>query len=108
MRHHLTRRKFLGTAGAIVAAAGGAWAKRPVENRVSGAKGVELNVENSALPDYSHDLERYLIRLTSEARARRKLAIDAISTPQGLVERQKLVAEQVWKMLGGPFERTPL
>jgi cephalosporin-C deacetylase-like acetyl esterase len=34
--------------------------------------------------------------------------IDAISTPQGILERQKHVAEQVWKMLGGPLERTPL
>jgi cephalosporin-C deacetylase-like acetyl esterase len=103
-----TRRGFLETAGAIVAAAGGACTRQPVANRVSGATGVELNVENAALPDYSHDLERYLIRLASEARARRKPAISAISTPQGIVERQKVVTEQVWKMLGGPLERTPL
>jgi cephalosporin-C deacetylase-like acetyl esterase len=103
-----TRRRFLETAGAIVAAAGGACARRPAVNRVSGATGVELNIESSALPDYSHDLERYLIRLASEARARRKPVISAISTPQGIAERQKVVTEQVWKMLGGPLERTPL
>jgi cephalosporin-C deacetylase-like acetyl esterase len=103
-----TRRGFLETAGAIVAAAGGACTRRPAVNRVSGATGVALNIENSALPDYSHDLERYLIRLASEARARRKPLISAISTPQGIVERQKVVTEQVWKMLGGPLERTPL
>jgi len=34
--------------------------------------------------------------------------IDAISTPQGIRDRQKAVSEQVWKMLGGPLERTPL
>src|SRR2546428_7829510 len=104
-----TRRRFLETAGAIVAAAGGGCSRRPVmETHLSGAPGVELNVEHDALPDYSHDLERYLVRSASEARERRKQAIDAISTPQGVQERQEVVTEQVWKMLGGPLERTPL
>jgi hypothetical protein len=31
-----------------------------------------------------------------------------ISTPQAIQERQRSVTEQVWKMLGGPLERTPL
>ena len=56
----------------------------------------------------SHDLERYLVRVASAARERRKHVIDAISTPQGILERQKVVTEEIWKMLGGPFERTPL
>src|SRR5262249_11060760 len=56
----------------------------------------------------SHNLERYLIRLTSEARERRKRAIDAISTPQQIRQRQEFITDQLWKMLGGPFERTPL
>src|SRR5205809_4161109 len=104
-----TRRRFLETAGAIVAAAGGGCSRRPVmETHLSGAPGVELSVEHDALPDYSHDLERYLVRLASAARERRKQIINAISTPQGILERQKVVTEQIWKMLGGPFERTPL
>jgi len=108
-RMKYTRRRFLETAGALAAAAGGACSRRPAaETRLSGAPGVELSVEHAALPDYSHDLERYLVRLASEARERRKRVVDAISTPQGIVERQKLVTEQIWKMLGGPFDRTPL
>jgi cephalosporin-C deacetylase-like acetyl esterase len=104
-----TRRDFLEAAGAIVAAAGGGCSGRPAAaNRVSGATGVELGVDGAALPDYSHDLERYLVRFASGARERRKQAINAISTPQGVQERQKVVTEQVWKMLGGPLERTPL
>src|SRR5438876_617639 len=96
-------------AGAIVAAAGGGCSTRPaMENHLSGAPGVELSVEHDALPDYSHDLERYLVRVASAARERRKHVIDAISTPQGILERQKGVTEEIWKMLGGPFERTPL
>ena len=76
-----TRRGFLEAAGAIVTAAGVGCSRRPqTADRVSGATGVELSVENAALPDYSHDLEQYLVRLASEARVRRKQAIDAIST----------------------------
>ena len=104
-----TRRHFLEAAGAIVAAAGGACSGRPTaDTRLSGAPGVELSVNEAALPDYSHDLERYLVRLAAEARERRKQIVDAISTAEAVSERQKTVTEQIWKMLGGPFERTPL
>jgi hypothetical protein len=104
-----TRREFLEAAGVIVAAAaGGCSARPPSTTHLTGAKGVELHVDTGALPDYSHDLERYLVRLASDARARRKQVMDAISTPQGILDRQKAVTEQVWKMLGGPLERTPL
>src|SRR5262245_20121478 len=103
-----TRREFLEAAGAIVAVAAGG-CSRPASSttQLAGAKGVELRVENGGLPDYSHDLERYLVRLAGDARARRKQVIDAISTAQGIRERQNTVTEQVWKMLGGPLERTP-
>ena len=104
-----TRRGFLQAAGAVVAAAGSNCSRQPATAiRLSGATGVELSVENAALPDYSHDLERYLVRVANEARQRRKQLIDAISTPQAILERQRSVSEQVWKMLGGPLERTPL
>src|SRR5438067_10888613 len=67
-----TRRDFFEAAGAIVAAAGGGCSRRPAAaSRVSGATGVELGVEGAALPDDSHALERYLVRLASDARARR-------------------------------------
>jgi len=106
-----TRRGFLRAAGAIVAAAGHGCSRQPGSSpgaSLSGATGVELRVENAALPDYSRDLERYLVRLAGEARARRKQTIDAISTAQGIQQRQKDVVDKVWKMLGGPLDRTPL
>src|SRR5262249_55214037 len=104
-----TRRRFLEAAGAIVAAAGhGCSRQATTATNRSGATGVELGVGNAALPDYAHELERYVVRLASDARARRKQALDAISTPQGILDRQKTVTEQVWNMLGGPLERTPL
>src|SRR4029079_3059705 len=99
-----TRRRFLATTGAVAAAAGFgrsvALAQQSV-NRQQGAPGVDLNVDVAALPDYSRDLEKYLIRLTTEARDRRKRIINAISTREQVVERQKSVVAELWKMLGG-------
>ena len=108
-----TRRKFLATTGALGAAAGftrsaGAARQASAGSGQAGAPGVELSVDVAALPDYSRDLERYLIRLTNDARERRKRVIDAISTRQEVLDRQKYVVGELWKMLGGPLDRTPL
>src|SRR4051812_24488078 len=106
-----TRRRFLETTGALAAAAGfgpGIGVREQAGNRPQGAPGVELNVDVAALPDYSRDLERYLIRLTNEARERRKRIINAISTRQQVLERQKSVVAELWRMLGGPLDKTPL
>src|SRR6266516_582124 len=107
-----TRRDFLEAAAAVavVGIGGSAGCSKPIApvNRLSAAPGVELGIDDAALPDYSHDLERYLIRVSDEARARRKQVINAISTRQAIVDRQEAVVDEVWKMLGGPFERTPL
>jgi cephalosporin-C deacetylase-like acetyl esterase len=106
-----TRRQFLELTGTAAAAAGFG---RPLDSagqsagHPSGAPGVELNVESAALPDYSRDLERYLVRLANEARERRKRIIDGVSTRQQVLDRQKAVVADLWKMLGGPLERTPL
>jgi cephalosporin-C deacetylase-like acetyl esterase len=106
-----TRRSFL--EATVVGVAG---LRRPAASlrqsstgsRQAGAPGVELNVDVAALPDYSRDLERYLIRLSDEARLRRKHVIDAISTRQDVLDRQRSVVAELWKMLGGPPNRNPL
>ncbi len=106
-----TRRRFLEATGALAAAARlGAHdiLAQSSTNRPFGAPGVDLKTDFAALPDYSHDLEKYLIRLSNEARQNRKRIIDAISTRQGVLDRQKVVVADLWKMLGGPFEKTPL
>src|SRR4051812_8137054 len=105
-----TRRRFL----EITSALGGAaafgrstgLAQQAVERQ--GAPGVQLNVDVAALPDYSRDLERYLIRLSNDARDRRKQIMNAISTREQVLARQKSVVTELWKMLGGPLDRTPL
>jgi cephalosporin-C deacetylase-like acetyl esterase len=105
-----TRRDFLEAAAAAAGIGGSVGCSRPSTpvDRLSGAPGVELNLDDAALPDYSHDLEKYLIRVTNDARDRRKQAINAISTRQEITNRQTMVIDNVWKMLGGPFERSPL
>jgi cephalosporin-C deacetylase-like acetyl esterase len=108
-----TRRRFLETTGALTAAAGlgrpvGSFRQSSVGSRQAGAPGVKLNVDGAGLPDYSRDLERYLVRLSNDARERRKRVINAISTRQEVLDRQKMVAAELWKMLGGPLDRTAL
>ena len=108
-----TRRRFLETTGALAAAAGlarpaGSLKQPSAGSRQAGAPGVELNVDGAALPDYSRDLERYLVRLSNDARERRKRVINTISTRQEVLDRQKMVVAELWKMLGGPLDRTPI
>ena len=108
-----TRREFIGSTGLVVGAAGlhgcaGDAGQREAPHRPSAAPGVTLNADGAALPDYSRDLERYLVRLANEARERRKHIVNAISTRQQVVDRQTAVVAELWKMLGGPLERTPL
>ena len=64
--------------------------------------------DGAGLPDYSRDLERYLVRLANEARERRQRVVQAITTRQGLLDRQKAVVSELWKMLGDPPEKGPL
>ena len=108
-----TRRTFLEAAAAAVAAsrlAPPALARqRGPEKRIAGAPGVDLALDGAeALPDYSRDLARYLVRFAREARERRKQAVDAIHTRGQVIARQKTVVAELWKMLGGPIEPTPL
>ena len=46
--------------------------------------------------------------MSNEARERRKRIIDAISTRQAVLDRQKTVVAELWNMLGGPLDRAPL
>jgi cephalosporin-C deacetylase-like acetyl esterase len=109
-----TRRTFLKTSSAGLAAVG---LPRSIGNaqttpasapRLQGAPGVELMTQDTSLPDYSHDLERYLVRLASEARARRTKIVSAVATRQQALDRQKHIVQELWTMLGGPLERGPL
>ena len=109
----LSRRRFLECTGAVVAGTGlglpaRAAGQSPPPRPITGAPGVELKVNGAGLPDYSHDLERYLVRLANDARERRQRVIQAIATPQDVVNQQKTVVAELWKMLGDPPAKTAL
>ena len=107
-----TRRRFFEITGGVAAAGVGrrvgSLQTSSAGSRQAGAPGVELNVDGAALPDYSRDLERYLVRLASDARERRKRVINAISSRQDVLDRQQMVIAELWRMLGGPLDRHPL
>ena len=105
-----SRRTFLQATGTLASAAslGPSLALAQQAAKGQGAPGVQLNVNLAALPDYSRDLEHYLIRISNEARERRKQIVNAISTRDQVLQRQKNVVSELWKMLGGPLDRTPL
>jgi cephalosporin-C deacetylase-like acetyl esterase len=105
-----TRRSFFEAAAVALTAAAGfsGGSRRLFAQGLSGAPGVELSLDGARILDYSRDLERYLVLVTREAHDRRKQFINAISTRQQVLDRQKTVVDEVWKMLGGPFEKTPL
>ncbi len=109
-----TRRDLFRTTGLGVLAAGvGEWlgcqAPAPAPKSViGGAAEVEFLAPPMQPPDYSRDLERYLIRVANELGAKRKQALDAIQGRDAFVEHQKSVQQQFWKMLGGSFDKTPL
>src|SRR4051812_17716262 len=108
----LTRRNFLESTGAIAAVGGlgrlGAAGQSRTARPITGAPGVDLNVDGAGLPDYSRDLERYLVRIANEARERRQRVVQAISTRQDVLDRQKTVVSELWKMLGDPPGKAPL
>ena len=108
----LTRRRFFESTGAIVAVGGlgrlGAAGQSRTARPITGAPGVDLNVDGAGLPDYSRDLERYLVRIANEARERRKRVVQAIATGRKFSTARRRWSSELWKMLGDPPAKTPL
>ena len=96
-----TRRSFFYT----IAGAGACLAQSA---KLTPAPDVEWVSSTATLPDYSRDLTRYLVRLADEAGARRRKALEAITTREQFIARQKMLQRQFWEMLGGPFEKAAL
>lgn len=64
-----------------------------------------------ALPfhrEYWNDWPAYLAERIKEARARRHTALHKITSRAQAEDRIAFVRTQVWKLIGGPLERTPL
>jgi hypothetical protein len=58
--------------------------------------------------DYWNDWPRYLTAKMNEARARRLAELSAMQTETAVRARIEKIHSTVWKLIGGPFEKTPL
>lgn len=85
----LSRRQFLGSAGAPLVA---------IHSATAGI----------AYRDYSRCLPDYLRRLAIEARRRREAGLARVTTVAALRARQAWAQETLWRLIGGRPERTPL
>ena len=108
----LTRRRFLECTGAVVAGTGlGALVPGLQGNPRQHDPLQALRASNSTSPGcptiraISNDISCAL-RTTRVSGGKR--VVQAITTPQEVVDRQKTVVAELWKMLGDPPERTPL
>ena len=74
----------------------------------------QVGAPKTALPpsaakrDYWNDWPLYLTAKVNEARAQRKAALASLRTAEQAKERLRMLRTQVWKLVGGPLERTPL
>jgi len=58
--------------------------------------------------DYWNDWPRYLAAKMDEARSRRLAELSAMQTEATLRARIDKIQSTVWRLIGGPFEKTPL
>jgi dienelactone hydrolase len=57
---------------------------------------------------YSKCLPEYLSKLAADAVAKREAALGQLTSATRIEARQEQVRELLWKLIGGPMERTPL
>jgi cephalosporin-C deacetylase-like acetyl esterase len=65
-------------------------------------------LEKPYVRDYWNDFPNYLSSAVNAARARRKSDLSKIKTRQQADERAAFVRRNVWELVGGPLEKTPL
>ncbi|MGH9355902.1 MAG: alpha/beta hydrolase family protein, partial [Terriglobia bacterium] len=99
----LSRRSFLQTGGAGAALLNGMF------------RDLRANAAEPFFParaaqkrDYWNDWSDYLAAEVHKARPRRVAELAAIRTPAELRSRQASVRARVWRLIGGPIEKTPL
>ena len=99
-----SRRSFLQSSSVGLVGALGA-------SSLHGQKGSAPASIESALPfhrEYWNDWPAYLAEKTKEARVRRHAALHMITSRAQAEDRITFVRNEVWKLIGGPLERTPL
>lgn len=66
------------------------------------------NVKGALLRDYWDDWPAYLARLTHTGREERKAVLASIQTEEQVHKRKERIRSEVWRIIGGQIERTPL
>jgi len=101
-----TRRRFLETNLTALLAGSGAplWAASPTYSEPTAKNDGQEHIER----DFWNDWPDFVARKINEARSMRRKLIDRVQTSQDVQRRSALVREQLWTVLGGAPERTPL
>ncbi|HEX5413710.1 MAG TPA: acetylxylan esterase [Terriglobia bacterium] len=103
----ITRRKFiqsnlLGMALPLAGSDSFAAAARPVSGPAASQPGGEAG------RDYWNDWPEYMTSQVNEARERRLAQLHAMRSQADVGARIERVRSTLWKLVGGPFEKTPL
>lgn len=100
----LSRRKFLQANAAGLALPFAGASLRPAAPVTTEQKAAKATYQR----DFWNDWPQYLTAKMQEARARRKAALAAITSPQQARVRAEMIRKKIWDLIGGPFEKTPL
>ena len=101
-----TRRTFLQTGSLAIGAQLSARAL-PVQETAGPIQPASTD-RSSTERAYWNDLPNYLASVVNDARQRRKSALSKLKTEKDVKERASFVSNQVWQLIGGPLEKTPL
>src|SRR4051812_1755295 len=66
------------------------------------------SAEPSVNRDYWNDFPNYLATVVHAARERRKAALSSLKTGKDVTDRASFVTKNVWQLIGGQLEKTPL
>ncbi|MGH9325990.1 MAG: alpha/beta hydrolase, partial [Terriglobia bacterium] len=70
--------------------------------------GATLPASDEDKRDYWNDFPRYITAKMNEARGRRHAELRAMRSVADVKARIKKIRSTVWRLIGGPFEKTPL
>jgi len=66
------------------------------------------SAEPSVNRDYWNDFPNYLATVVNAARERRKAALSSLKSGKDVTDRALFVTKNVWQLIGGQLEKTPL
>ncbi|QNI35782.1 alpha/beta hydrolase family protein [Edaphobacter albus] len=102
----VTRRHFLGTniSALVASSAAPLWAESPASSESMANCDANGRIDR----DFWNDWPDFVAQKMHAVRSTRRKMIDSVRTSQDVQKRAALVREQLWTVLGGSPERTPL